>query len=237
MTVLHELDSGQFGTLLHVVLASFGRHEIANSTNVEKIHAVLNNLLDQRVLADFGENRLPAVNIQVEQIRLRLQAFAIWQANQRKQGWQILYTERLEKDAALDVDGQPMGLRGRIDRIDLHADGRYIVFDYKTGDSAKTPEQAHRKNGQWIDLQLPLYRHLIKGIPIDRTFQLGYILLPRDTSKIGAAFGEWDVDELADADRAAERVAPPFEMRYSGRQRSHLRSSARISQRFVRMIN
>ena len=62
-------------------------------------------------------------------------------------------------DCPLLVDGQPMYLRGRIDRIDVHeSDGQTIVLDYKSGDSVQTPDDSHRHEGHWIDLQLPLYR-------------------------------------------------------------------------------
>ena len=51
-------------------------------------------------------------------------------------------------------------LIGRIDRIDRNErTGELAVLDYKSSDSAKTPEQIHRQGRtsekEWIDLQLP----------------------------------------------------------------------------------
>ena len=78
-------------------------------------------------------------------------------------GWRIEHTEvpQSGERAPFEVDGQPFYLRGRIDRIDVHRDtGDRLIVDYKSSDSGHTPEQVHQRSGAWIDLQLPLYRHL-----------------------------------------------------------------------------
>ena len=102
----------------------------------------------------------------------------------------------------------PIYLRGRIDRVDVHeTTGETIVFDYKTGDKGETPEKAHReKQADWIDLQLPLYRHLVRAVGIEGPVRLGYIVLPKDTSKVGEQLAEWDEPTLADADAKALEV-------------------------------
>ena len=108
------------------------------------------------------------------------------------------------QDCPLIVDGEPTYLRGRIDRIDVHeADGRTVIFDYKSGDSAKTPEKAHRDQDQWIDLQLPLYRHLARSLGIAGPVELGYILLPKNIADTREAIAQWQPDELSAADEKA----------------------------------
>jgi hypothetical protein len=152
---------------------------------------------------------LAAVRVQVEQLRLRLAAFADWQADWREQGWRIEHVEVEPGDgnASLIVDREPMILRGRIDRIDLNeSSGEYLVFDYKTSDSPKTPEKTHRDQDGWIDLQLPLYKHLTTALGIEGPIQLGYIVLPKDTGKTGELLAEWSDDDFRSALGVAEDV-------------------------------
>jgi ATP-dependent helicase/nuclease subunit B len=158
---------------------------------------------------------LPAIGVQLEQARLRLKAFAEWQARWAAEGWRIVRTEldvREDDGALLMVDGVPLTLRGRVDRIDVREGPRgleVVVFDYKTGDRGMTPDQTHRKQNEWVDLQLPLYRHLIQVLDeplVDGPVQLGYILLPRDLRAVGGALAHWTAADLAEADRVAEHV-------------------------------
>ena len=65
----------------------------------------------------------------------------------------------------------------------------------------------HRtRQGQWVDLQLPLYRHLVQGFGITTNVQLGYILLPKDLQQIGASIATWTQVDLAQADDVAADV-------------------------------
>ena len=65
--------------------------------------------------------------------------------------------------------------------------------------------------GDWIDLQLPLYRYLLTSIfpecreQID-TIQMGYVLLPKTTSDIRFDRVEWSPDDLRQADELAHDV-------------------------------
>ncbi len=204
-----ELDAGQFGALLHDVLKRFGESPLADSTSPVELSKKLSELLDELVLERFAQQALAVVRIQVEQVRLRLGAFAEWQARWRGSGWRIQSTERevRGKQCSLLVDGQPMYLRGRIDRIDVHEfDGRTVVLDYKSGDSVQSPDDSHRQAGDWIDLQLPLYRHLVWSLGVTGPVQLGYILLPKKTSDTKDALAVWTETELREADQRAFQV-------------------------------
>jgi ATP-dependent helicase/DNAse subunit B len=161
--------------------------------------------------------------VQVEQARLRFKTFAQWQAERTKSGWLIAYSEDFDQQlsAEIDVDGEPFTLRGRIDRIDYHRDTRQIcVLDYKTGDAGKEPDKTHRRRDEWVDLQLPLYRHLLKtvafDVPFDRAAEplLGYINLPKDVKSIRERLASWTPDELASADAAAWEIVRNIRARH-----------------------
>jgi RecB family exonuclease len=217
-----ELPANQFGSLVHEVLHDFGRSPMAESTRAEQISEWLDAALAAAVQRSFGAAPLAAVAVQVEQLRLRLHAFAAWQARWRSEGWQIAHVERSldESPVPFPVDGEPMFLRGRIDRIDIHQpSGHWMVFDYKTADSPRTPDQVHRQQGNWIDLQLPLYRTLAGALAAQSDVQfdtgrngsasplrLGYIVLPKDVSKAGLSEGVWTSADLAGAEEAAAAV-------------------------------
>ncbi|MEN6406665.1 MAG: PD-(D/E)XK nuclease family protein [Thermoguttaceae bacterium] len=204
-----ELDGRHFGTLAHAVLGEFGKSEAAEVEDVETIERFLDAELDRQLAASFGRDPLSVVLVQAEQLRLRLHAFARWQAEWARQGWRIEQVEIAPPSgkAALVVDGSPMGLRGRIDRIDVHRDdGRRMIIDYKTSDTTDTPERAHRRNGQWIDLQLPLYRHLVRWLEIVEPVELAYVVLPKNTAATGLLPSDWTAADLDDADRTAAEV-------------------------------
>jgi len=201
-----ELDGAAFGFLAHAVLSRFGQDPVNRSTDADQIRSFLDEALDRVVAETYGERPLPAVRVQIEQLRLRLAAFARWQAEWAGQGWHIEHAEICPQGAAMIVDGQPMELRGRIDRVDVDGSGRRIVFDYKTADTPSRPDQTHRQDGRWIDLQLPLYRHLLLGAGIEGPVGLGYVVLPKDTSRVGELLAEWTEDELREAEATAAEV-------------------------------
>jgi hypothetical protein len=204
-----ELEPGAFGSLAHAVLAEFGVSPLAGSTDAKEIRDCLDGLLDRCVAGQYGESPLSAVRVQVEQLRRRLGRFAQWQADWAAEGWRIEYVETGPEPgkAAMTVDGRPMFLRGRIDRIDVNeATGKRFLFDYKTSDKAKTPERAHRTGGEWTDLQLPLYRRLAAAVGITGPITPAYIVLPKDTDQVACLAAEWTDADLQDADRVAEEV-------------------------------
>ena len=206
-----ELDGRAFGTLLHEVLQQFGRGSYHESTDAKEIDHVLQLELDQCVERFHGRYPLPAVAVQVEQLRQRLGAFATKQADWSASGWRIERTEvtaaNLRNPTHFDVDGQPIILTGRIDRIDVHRDtGEHAIFDYKSSDAGDAPEKTHRRRDQWVDLQLPLYRHIARSLGIAGPARLGYIVLPKDVTASDFSFADWDEQMLNSADEVARDV-------------------------------
>jgi len=212
-----ELEPGQFGSVAHQVLEAFGRAAIAgqiDSADATGNRQFLTEQLDERFDVQFGRELRVVMQVQREMLRRRLEAFADWQAARSADGWRIVRVEMNIDHAVLDVDGRPFGVRGRIDRVDQHEDGRMAIFDYKTSDSGADPRTAHQKGRgdqkEWIDLQLPLYRHLAAAAGVmasaEAPVDLGYILLPKSTDAVGQVTAGWSADELADADEAARRI-------------------------------
>ena len=200
-----ELTGGTFGDLAHNVLEAFAESEHKESTNPATIYKFLSGELDTQASQIFIGSNLPAVKLQVEQLRARLERFAQCQADHRKSGWQIVSTEELLAHD-LDVDGEIFTVTGKIDRVDRHEETRQIaIWDYKTSDKGEGPTKAHRKGKKWKDLQLPLYRHLVKEVDVVKndnlaSVKLGYVLLSRDLDNIKFEEAEFEEDMLREAD-------------------------------------
>jgi RecB family exonuclease len=203
-----ELDGAAFGSLAHEVLRAFGQGPAADAADEKLICGQLDRLLDRAARAHYGRRPLPSILVQIEQLRGRLRALGRWQAQWASEGWRIEHVEVGPKgaEAALVVDGRPMILRGRMDRIDVHPEKGRMIFDYKFSDRARTPDQTHRRKGDWIDLQLPLYRHLATALGLEGPVQLAYLVVPKDLGNTGHKPAGWTEEELHTADDSAAEV-------------------------------
>ncbi len=181
-----ELDPLGFGNLAHEVLEGFGNSDLCDCADAERIRVFLDQALHQLAARRFGERPLPAVALQVEQLSYRLRFFAQAQAQRAAEGWTIAHVEWVapKEKALLDVDGVPMLIKGKIDRIDRHRDGRWAVWDYKTGENSKPPDKTHRPRGEWIDLQLPLYAFLTRALGYAGLPELGHVTLGKKTADV-----------------------------------------------------
>ena len=209
-----ELDGRKFGDVVHEVLKRFGEGDLKDAAEPEEISKELNGLLEQVTLEQFGKQPATAVQVQIAQMQVRLNTFAEKQAAWRRQGWRIVETE-CDVDTMLGPEDAPIKLRGRIDRIDLNdRTNECAVLDYKSSDQGAHPNKIHlggkrkvpRLKEDWIDLQLPLYRHLAAKLGYQAPIQLGYIVLPRSTKDAGFELATWTAAELSIADEAANAV-------------------------------
>jgi len=210
-----ELAAPAFGSLIHDVLNEFGQSAYADATTVEPIETFLMQALNRLAINRFGRTRSATVAVQLQMIHNRLTAFAHWQAETCAEGWRIQHSEKeLRFEEFKDSEGRSVTLLGRVDRIDQHKDtGEWRVLDYKTGEKADKPELTHSKRKgkdkvrEWTDLQLPLYRLLVRSLGIHDNLQLGYVHLPGDLSKIGCSMAKWPQEDFDSAEETARQIA------------------------------
>lgn len=211
-----ELGAPAFGTLVHECLDRFAHDaELAGCTDGDRLADGLSAILDRLVAERYGTCAVPAVAVQAELARRRLREFARVQAHRTARGWRIHSTERSIESRAFVVDGEAVTLVGRVDRIDHHpGEGAWQVLDYKTSQRGRTPEQTHRDASGWIDLQLPLYRHLLAEVPglpaVDGPeagrVGVGYFNIPARIEEIRVEDAPWTGEDYASADEAAAAV-------------------------------
>jgi hypothetical protein len=227
-----ELEGADVGTLLHEVLAAFGGElSVRSSSDEQVIHSFVSTQFDRIVRQRYGRWAQPAIEIQIEEVRRRLAGFARVQSGLAREGWEIRYVEsnaRLEWDMATQATPGKLRLTGKIDRVDYHA-GRqnWRIVDYKTSAKGREPQAEHRgRNGEWRDLQLPLYLRLAAPYALEKwgatltpdNCELTYFLLPEEDgdARISAPFPPemvveaWQVaTELADKILRGEFEANP----------------------------
>lgn len=208
-----ELDGGAFGSLAHRVVESvFNDSKVAASSDVEKIQKSLEATLNRLVENEFPKRRMPAVDIQIEQLHMRLRALARAQAQRVEAGWQIRAIEDDKRAVEIDVDGEPFRITGRIDRVDFHPETReLVVLDYKTSEAGSSPEKTHQSKDGWIDLQLPLYRLMVLDYAQQNHFNFssvkcGYVLLPRDSNSVEFVVASWSDEDYQSAEAVASDV-------------------------------
>lgn len=200
-----DMSAWLFGEVVHEVLDDFGRQGPIDSIDPHEISEYCVGSLKRTAAARFGEHALPAVQIQLVQIERMLSAFAVAQASRAQQGWRIRLVEQ-QATCSLSVDGEPMQITGRIDRIDQHEEsGEWTILDYKTSREAKDPGPTHRgKDGTWHDLQLPLYRHLSATLGI-RDTELGYFAVPTN-NPCRVTVLAWEEEQFQAADQKIHDV-------------------------------
>jgi ATP-dependent helicase/nuclease subunit B len=204
-----EMTGAQFGSLAHDVLERLAESDLFAEVDPERIFDTLSRRLDERAFTVFGNDPAPAVRIQIEQLRGRLEAFSRKHAAEVANGWRIAEVEQAIDDeaGAFEVDGEPFRITGRIDRIDLNdKTSSWRLLDYKTGDTAKLPDKIHRNKGEWVDLQLPLYWHLTQKRRGADFAGVGYVLMTKDHSSIGVELAPWNREEMEEAVAIARDV-------------------------------
>lgn len=215
-----ELDALDFGTLAHYALE--GLAQASELRNEADLAALFIERAQHRLDARFGATPPLPVRMQFEALKQRLTAAAAEQARRYAEGWIPTYFEK-----RMTVPLGPLQLRGTIDRIDAHDDGkRWCILDYKTSDSrarldahhwgpvrTDTPAYALFRGGKrpraWINLQLPLYITLFRDMEPQGSIEAGLFHMPKAVTE--SAIETWtalsDEAVIASAWRCAEGIA------------------------------
>ena len=178
-----SLDPLQFGSLLHEALAQLLDPKIKDCEDSQTLCEFLSQWTRAKVAQRYGKHPKAGIILQVDLAIERLASAVKWHLAARVDGWILQAAEwSFPKDMQIDVDGVPHGIGGRIDRIDRHrTTGQWRIIDYKSGDNEADPNKATEKKGEFLDLQLPLYRifapkhypGMSGAVPI-----VGYVALP-----------------------------------------------------------
>ncbi len=192
-----ELSPREFGNLAHEAVRRASVQDAIHSTSQEELTALLLDELSSEAGVRLGDRPPITAKLQLGQLAKRLEAFAGWQARQNRLGWRVdqRFVER-RMNEVLVVDGVDFGVRGRLDRVDVHDRLGWRVLDYKTGERGLGPDRVHFTGGRpgsgWKDLQLPLYAWGARKIGLQGDLQVGFVLLGRELSQSHLQLAEWD---------------------------------------------
>jgi len=210
-----ELDALDFGTAIHAILEGFSANsKINRSTDPVLIEKHLTGMLADYYQKTYGNNHSFPILYAHAIAKQRLQAFAEHQAQSSSEGWEIV-----EQELACHLTISGIKVAGKIDRIDKNRnEERMRIIDYKTSDFAENPAKQHiresrkeipdyarlhnTENKRWNDLQLPLYRQMLKNMPLGKEckeVELCYFNLPKAISNSGLAIWENYTQELAES--------------------------------------
>lgn len=175
------------GTLLHEALAILPAVE---GTDPDTLFEALFEAVKTEYARRYG--RTPPVEILAARMEAErhLRSMARLESDLRAEGWQTRYTEKETCESVwtlpLCTAHGEVTLHGRIDRVDFNLrTGVWRIIDYKTGSGMqKDAEKAHweRKRDRviWKDVQLPLYRLILRracNLPPETPVELCYIAL------------------------------------------------------------
>lgn len=174
--VQEALDKRDYGELVHLVLQRFhARFPIVSEVDEATLLAALEAETDAVFGEAVGRNYL--THAWRLRWRARLPDYLRWQREREVAGWRHQRAEQRFSRPLRRRDGAELMLYGRVDRIDVHADGRLAVLDYKTRDRRSLLRQA----GDPEDVQLAIYTALVG----EAVGEAAYVAL--DDSPIGAA--------------------------------------------------
>jgi len=88
-------------------------------------------------------------------------------------GFRPAYLEREFRGLAIETEAGTVEIRGRIDRIDVSAEGDYVLYDYKTGSAPTGPRHAASE-----DIQIGAYLLAARSLlPAGRNVGAAYYVL------------------------------------------------------------
>ena len=204
-----SLDPLQFGSLLHDALVQLGDPKIKECDDPSTLVDFLSQWIRAEVAQRYGKHPKAGITLQVDVAIERLQGAIEWHLADRAQGWRLQEVEwNLPKETEIVVDGIRHGISGRVDRIDRHnTSGEWRIIDYKSGDNEADPNKATWRDGEFFDLQLPLYRKFVPEHYLGMSGAVptvGYVTLPAVPGVVSFLPLQFESEET---DRATESAS------------------------------
>jgi ATP-dependent helicase/nuclease subunit B len=165
--VVEMPDKRDFGVALHEVLKRFHRAWGEVDFSGEP-HAALAASLREHAAATFAAAAARSAGMLAFERRFEalVEPYLAWLVDRARAGWRWQASEAPYRQRWM-VDGRTIELTGRVDRLDVAADGRVALLDYKARD-AKQLRDALRVPGE--DVQLPFYGLLLPQPPAEAAY-------------------------------------------------------------------
>ncbi|MBN1855916.1 MAG: PD-(D/E)XK nuclease family protein [Dehalococcoidia bacterium] len=209
-----EMDALDFGSLIHDVLSRLAADsDLRSSTDAKALTRFLHEEAIRWTRARFGTSLPLNLQMQLDAARERLSAAAHAQAREAADGWEIVLVE-----FPVECIMGDLRLHGRIDRVDRQRHtGQSRVLDYKTSDNGTSPDKEHLKGlndsmrdytqvlvagkeRRWVDLQLPLYSHMLAThSPEFADTVPGYFNIPGRVDETGVKLWDGFTPELRES--------------------------------------
>ncbi|MBF0409195.1 MAG: PD-(D/E)XK nuclease family protein [Candidatus Riflebacteria bacterium] len=204
---INEMDAMIYGNFLHKILENFSASKVIRSTDSSEIFNFLKNEAEVLFISNFGNEASVILNAQLDTTLKRLEFFASVQSELAAGDWVIRNDfSEAPGEAFLEVDGKKARICGRIDRIDEHPKEGFRLYDYKTFDECRTPNEKHLQSREFVDLQLPLYKLLAENNGINRNIGLGYFCIPGKFDENPIKMAKWSDEFLSNAYEKAKEV-------------------------------
>ena len=148
-------EKRDYGNWVHSILLQYHETVSQQSTHADQRLALLERLstevFDQVLLHE------PAALPYVVRWRKQIPGYIAWANAHEEAGWTFAFGE-YQSERVLSWDGGGIRLKGRLDRVDQHAEGHWMVLDYKTTDKGRLK----RKLVEREDHQLSFYGLLLE---------------------------------------------------------------------------
>lgn len=170
--VSEALEKSDYGSHVHQVLHEFHlAHPVVSALAPEAAAQALERI-SERVFRDaLGANYLDRAWL--ARWKKLIPAYIEWQSAREDGGWRYAQGELQRELTLATPGGRSIVLRGRLDRVDVHAgrgghDDAYALVDYKT----RAPDRLKRAlAAPGEDVQLAVYA-LLWGAPVEEAFYL-----------------------------------------------------------------
>lgn len=207
--VSDEAGKRDYGEVVHGILEAFHREWSRRGTQADPR---AEDARREQCLRDLSEAMFAeriAANPDYLAWRARwmplVPRYVAWWRKWTDQGWRFAEAE-VERQLILEIDAQwTLTLRGRVDRVDRHVDGRRMaILDYK----ARRKEDLRNELAEpGEDVQLPFYRLLLRG-PQDEQETVLASYLSVDRARVDRVSPEQALDPLSQA--VADRLIANF---------------------------